>query len=132
MSLERILEIQRAFYQDRPVMAEGNTKDFLKQALAQEAQELVDDVPDYMSQEQYEEQELADVLLFAFALADAMAEERGQTTEGLITSIVMEKIARNYLKYEAKTFQNGRTFEDAVAHSKTIWSVAKGNEEFYE
>lgn len=47
-------------------------------------------------------------------------------------AVVMEKIARNQVKYPAKYFQNGRTFEAALAHCKIEWKDIRGNEQFYE
>lgn len=130
--IERILKAQKDFYTDRPSMAVNNSIDFLKTALAQEAQELQDTPPEYMDTQTYNEQELADVFLFAFAILDKLAEEVNEEPQETLNRIVLEKIARNHLKYEARHFQNGTSFSESLTKCKTIWEQSKGNEEFYE
>lgn len=129
--LEQLLTAQRNFYQDRIVMAKGNTREYLMHAIGTEAEELCDTPPDYMDEMTYLEQELADVFLYCMALADNLAKETKEETQALIARIVMEKISRNILKYSAKMFSNGRTFEQAIQVSKDAWTRTKGNQEFY-
>jgi hypothetical protein len=80
--------------------------------------------------EEYRKQELADVFLFAFALADRLAGD--QETGEFIASIVLEKVSRNMGKYPSKAFQNGLSYEEAVDQCKYDWQQSKGNQEFYE
>lgn len=112
-------------------MAKGNTREYLMHAIGTEAEELCDTPPDYMDEMTYLEQELADVFLYCMALADNLAKETKEETQALIARIVMEKISRNILKYSAKMFSNGRTFEQAIQVSKDAWTRTKGNQEFY-
>lgn len=130
--IERILKAQKDFYEDRKIMKEGNTLDFLKTSLAQEAQELRDTPPEYMDTQTYNEQELADVFLFAFAILDKLAEEVNEEPVETLNRIVLEKIARNHVKFPTVAFQNGTPFSESLAKCKTIWEQSKGNEEFYE
>lgn len=128
--IERVLQAQRDFYKDRPTMDRANNVDFLKRAVAQEAQELNDSPPEYMDEQTYLEQELADVFLFAFALCDQLSGE--EDVGAFIGRIVLEKISRNMVKYPAKHFTSGKTYQEAVSLSKLDWSITRGNEEFYE
>lgn len=121
--MKRLVEAQNAFYADRPVMSSGNTLEFLIKATQEEAAELADEPPEYISREVYLLQECADVILFAMAIIRKLGHDPEQ--------VVMEKVGRNICKYPAKYFQNGRTFEAAISHCKNEWTQIRGNEDFY-
>jgi NTP pyrophosphatase (non-canonical NTP hydrolase) len=129
MSLSEVLTHQENFYKDRPEMWEANTVGYLIQALIAEAHELGEEPDDYMDQQTYHEQELADVFLFAFALADRLKGE--QVLEDFVSSIIMEKISRNMCKYAAKYFQKGIHPNLGLSVSRAEWKALNGNEEFY-
>lgn len=122
--VKSIIEAQEAFYKDRKTMDQGNDITFLMNAILEEARELHDERPDYMTFEKYIEQETVDVLLFCFALLRKL----GVDPE----AAVLEKIARNHCKYPSRQFLNGTPVEESVAACKAEWQAIGGNQQFYE
>lgn len=130
MNLSEVLTHQRNFYKDRPAMDAANTTDFLISAIIAEARELTEQPPEYMETQTYLEQELSDVLLFSFALADKIRGD--QTLEDFLCSIIIEKVGRNSVKYPASNFQEGIPYDMGVTASKDYFNSRFLNEQFYE
>ena len=110
------------FHQDRPVMNHDNTTEHLIERLKEEVGELQEDFRgNGMTREKYLEQELADILIFAWAAIQSLKVDPDMA--------IREKIARNMVKYPAHLLQKG-TYETQMAECKKQWSK-EDNVDFY-
>lgn len=107
----------RNFRKDRPILDKANSDEFLIQYLLTEARELAEAPPEERIQE------LADIFFLAFSLADNLGVEA--------TAIVMEKLAFNMIRYEARFFQEG-DYQEKRKMVKAREKDLKLKEAFYE
>lgn len=118
------MELEKVFRDARPVMTKHNLDINVSLALlAGEVKELFQEPTDGMSKEIYLEQELCDVILFAWSILD--------TLTGDADLAVRDKIARNSVKYPSKYFQDGFTYEEGRDKSKSEFGNYD-NERYYE
>ena len=121
----RFPDVLNLFYQDRPVIAETNTTDYLIQRLVVEVAELQEGPNgSAMGEKKYMEQELADIVIFAWAALHSLSIDPD--------AAIREKISRNQCKFPSNLFQSnsGLTYDEAMVKSKEQWSD-EDNEEFY-
>ena len=111
------------FHVDRPVMNVGNTTEHLIERLKGEVEELQEDFRgNGMTREKYLEQELVDILVFAWAAIESLAVDPDMA--------IREKIARNMVKYPAHLLQEG-DYDEQMEKCKAQWSK-EDNKDFYK
>lgn len=105
-------EAQRDWTDGRPIIKENNDLPTLIELLFGELREFAEDP---------NKTELADILIFAYSIANLMGWDAEE--------IVMEKIALNHLRYPANKFQHGDYNEARKECKDNENSIIK---EFYE
>jgi NTP pyrophosphatase (non-canonical NTP hydrolase) len=113
---------------DRPIMKEANHSSLpaLLGLLSDEVKEAIETIEsgDAIIEDKYVaiEQELADIGLFLLTAFDILGSDPFKA--------MMEKHARNMLKYPANLFQDG-DFQSSLASAKKMWRDSGGNHDFY-
>lgn len=119
----------RNWLSDRPRMKENNlsglTVFHLLLGEVNEAIERASQIsPEELKTDKELKAELADILWYL--LSACILTDTDLYTEA------MEKLAFNHIRYESRTYQNGKSFEDAHAWNREFVKKNKLKEEFYE
>lgn len=124
-----LLQTHENWLLDRPVIASNNT-DPLRIAvnLQEEVEEMNDALLDHLivgSPDTLKElaQELADLVLYTLQLFKIFELD--------MYSELMEKLAFNQMRYDAKSFSNGRTYDEARVSIKLWTAQRRIKEQFY-
>lgn len=125
---QTLLDANRNFLEDRPVMKEHNHSSLITvlRLLANEVDEAIETVEsgDAIIEDKHVaiEQELADIGHFLFTAFEVLGSD--------FFKAMMEKHMRNMLKYPAYLFQDG-DYQEKITRAKQEWSNSDGNHEFY-
>ena len=125
---DTLITTNRNFLEDRPLMEENNHASLsaILRLLADEVDEAIETVEhgDVIIEDKKVaiEQELADIGIFLMTVFDVLGSD--------MYSCIMEKQARNYLKYPAYLFQDG-DYNEKRALAKEEWLDSGGTQSFY-
>lgn len=115
------------FREDRPTLKNHDGVDTLSHLLLGEAKELVAAGLIYLSNpsEKTKDElalEIADVIIYALNLSGCIGVDAFQA--------VLDKLAINFARYQAKYFNNGLTYHEAINEAKIYWKKTNGIEDF--
>jgi len=121
--LDRLQQINKNFQVDRPTMHSRDSEmEILAISILGETMELLEAIKEGSDKDVATE--LADVGLYVLTAFNVMGMNAYDE--------MREKVARNIVKYPAKYFTNGLTYDEGAKRAKTEWIDIKGEDEFYQ
>lgn len=139
MSIDRmqmLIDTREDWLKDRPVMSEhnldlGQILKLLQDEVCEALETTINGDASFDDQNKAVEQELSDIGWFLLTAYRVLEMRMGKPTGTMLYDSMMEKHARNVIKYPAYLFDGSLTYEEASELAKWDWKETKGNHDFY-